>query len=186
MLAAIKAAGERIAGRVRRTQIASSAALSQRTGQPIFLKCEHRQFTGSFKPRGATNALLSLPAEARGRGVVTVSTGNHGRALARAAAAEGVRCIVCLSTLVPANKIAAICGAGAEPHIGGASQDAAQQAAEKLVAEQQLVLIPPFDDPNVIAGQGRLGWKSSRTCRISSWSSYRFRAAVLRPAWPRL
>jgi len=156
-LAAIKAACERIAGRVRRTETLASAALTQRIGQPVFLKCEHRQLTGSFKLRGATNALLSLPPETRRRGVVTVSTGNHGRALAHAAAADGVRCVVCLSTLVPANKIAAISAAGAEPHVGGASQDEAQQAAEKLVAEQRLVLIPPFDDPDVIAGQGTLG-----------------------------
>jgi threonine dehydratase len=156
-LAAIEAARDRIAGRVRRTEIVASAALTQRIGQPVFLKCEHRQLTGSFKLRGATNALLSLPPEMRRRGVVTVSTGNHGRALAHAAAAEGVHCVVCLSSLVPANKIAAISAAGAEPHISGASQDDAQQAAEKLVAEQHLVLIPPFDDPDVIAGQGTLG-----------------------------
>jgi threonine dehydratase len=156
-LAAIQTARARIADRVRRTEIAASAALAQRIGQPVFLKCEHRQLTGSFKLRGATNALLSLPPETRRRGVVTVSTGNHGRALAHAAASEGVRCVVCLSTLVPPNKIAAISAAGAEPHIGGASQDDAQQAAEKLVAEQHLVLISPFDDPGVIAGQGTLG-----------------------------
>jgi threonine dehydratase len=156
-LAAIEAARARIADRVRRTEIAASAALTQHTGQPVFLKCEHRQLTGSFKLRGATNALLSLPPETRRRGVVTVSTGNHGRALAHAAAAEGVRCVVCLSTLVPAHKIAAISAAGAEPHVGGASQDDAQEAAEKLVAEQHLVLISPFDDPDVIAGQGTLG-----------------------------
>ena len=156
-LAAIEAARARIAGRVRRTETTASAALTQRIGYPVILKCEHRQLTGSFKLRGATNALLSLTPEVRRRGVVTVSTGNHGRALAHAAAAEGVRCVVCLSTLVPANKIAAIRAAGAEPHVGGASQDDAQQAADKLVAEQHLVLIPPFDDPDVIAGQGTLG-----------------------------
>lgn len=156
-LAAIHTARERIAGRVRRTETTASATLSQRAGRPVFLKQEHRQLTGSFKLRGATNALLSLPPEVRRRGVVTVSTGNHGRALAHAAAAEGVRCVVCLSTLVPANKVAAIRAAGAEPHIGGASQDDAQQEAEKLVADQGLILIPPFDDPNVIAGQGMLG-----------------------------
>jgi threonine dehydratase len=156
-LATIEVARQRIAGRVRHTETAASAALTQRGGQPVFLKCEHRQLTGSFKLRGATNALLSLTPEVRRRGVVTVSTGNHGRALAHAAAAEGVRCVVCLSTLVPANKIAAIRAAGAEPHVGGASQDDAQVAAEKLVAEEHLVLIPPFDDPDVIAGQGTLG-----------------------------
>jgi threonine dehydratase len=155
-LAAIEAARERIADRVRRTETVASAALSGRFGYPVFLKCEHRQLTGSFKLRGATNALLSLSPEIRRRGVVTVSTGNHGRALAHASAVEGVRCVVCLSTLVPANKIAAISAAGAEPHVAGASQDDAQQEAEKLVAEQGLVLISPFDDPNVIAGQGTI------------------------------
>ena len=81
----IEAARQRIAGHVRRTPMVADAALSAAFGQPVLLKCEYRQATGAFKLRGATNALLSLPADRLARGVVTASTGNHGRALAHAA-----------------------------------------------------------------------------------------------------
>lgn len=153
----IEAARTRIAGRVARTPLRLSPSLSQQCGAPVSLKLEHRQHTGSFKLRGATNALLALSPEAKAKGIVTVSTGNHGRALAHAAASEGVRCVVCMSVMVPANKVEAIRATGAEIRIGGGSQDAAQEAAERLVHEQGLTLIPPFDHPAVIAGQGTLG-----------------------------
>ncbi len=124
---------------------------------PVLLKSEHMQTTGSFKLRGATNAVLALPAEARARGLITVSSGNHGRALAHAARAEGVRCIICLSTLVPGNKIEAIRALGADVRIVGDSQDAAQEEAERLAHEIGLTFVPPFDDPAIIAGQGTIG-----------------------------
>ena len=140
-----------------RTDIVPSATLRDATGVPILLKRENRQTTGSFKLRGATNAVLTLPPEARTHGLVTVSTGNHGRAVAHAAAAEGLRCVVCLSNLVPQNKRDAIRAEGAELRIVGRSQDDAQEEADRLVATEGLTLIPPFDDPAVIAGQGTLG-----------------------------
>ncbi|MBZ9797311.1 hydroxyectoine utilization dehydratase EutB [Mesorhizobium sp. ES1-4] len=153
----IRAARERIAGKVERTPIVLSTGLSERLGVPVHLKLEHRQTTGSFKLRGASNAVASLDAEHKGRGVVAASTGNHGRALAHAAKLEGMRAVICMSRLVPENKLDEIRRLGAEIRIVGNSQDDAQQEVERLVAEEGLVMLPPFDHPAIIAGQGTLG-----------------------------
>jgi threonine dehydratase len=156
-LADIYAARQRLAGRVLRTPLVPSPSLAERAGVPVHLKLEARQVTGSFKLRGATNGLLTLPEEARVRGVAAASTGNHGRGLAHAAAAAGVRCVVCMSRLVPANKVEGIRALGAEVRIVGASQDEAQAEVDRLVAEEGLATLPPFDHPGIIAGQGTLG-----------------------------
>ncbi|TGT86142.1 MULTISPECIES: hydroxyectoine utilization dehydratase EutB [unclassified Mesorhizobium] len=153
----IRAARERIAGKVERTSIVLSASLSERLGVPVHLKLEHRQTTGSFKLRGASNAVASLDAEEKARGVVAASTGNHGRALAHAAKLEGMRAVICMSRLVPKNKLDEIRRLGAEVRIVGNSQDDAQQEVERLVTEEGLVMLPPFDHPAIIAGQGTLG-----------------------------
>ncbi|TPI35006.1 hydroxyectoine utilization dehydratase EutB [Mesorhizobium sp. B3-2-1] len=153
----IRAARERIAGKIERTSIVLSANLSERLGVPVHLKLEHRQTTGSFKLRGASNAVASLDAEEKARGVVAASTGNHGRALAHAAKLEGMRAVICMSRLVPKNKLDEIRRLGAEIRIVGNSQDDAQQEVERLVAEEGLVMLPPFDHPAIIAGQGTLG-----------------------------
>jgi len=150
-------ARQRIAGRVRCTAMVASATLSERSGTPIHLKLEHRQTTGSFKLRGATNAVLALDDDGRRRGVVGVSTGNHGRGLAYAAQQAGVRCVICMSSLVPRNKVAAIEALGAEVRIVGSSQDEAQEEVDRLVAGEGLTMLPPFDHPDIIAGQGTLG-----------------------------
>jgi len=134
-----------------------SHALSRLAGVPVHLKLENRQKTGSFKLRGATNAIRSLGEEARSRGLVTASTGNHGRAVAFAAQAMGARAVVCLSALVPANKVEAIRGLGADVRIVGTSQDDAMREVERLVREEAMCFVPPFDDAAVIAGQGTLG-----------------------------
>ena len=153
----IRAAQERLAGHVARTPLVLSPCLSDRCGVPVHLKLETRQTTGSFKLRGATNALLSLDEAARRAGVVTASTGNHGRAVAHAASAAGVRAVVCMSALVPANKVEAVRAEGAEIRIVGRSQDDAQVEVDRLVREEGLAEIPPFDALPVIAGQGTLG-----------------------------
>lgn len=150
-------ARRRLAGRLHRTPLVASPSLTARHGAPVYLKCEHQQITGAFKLRGATNAVLALPPEQRARGVVAVSTGNHGRALAHAARAAGIPCIVCMSALVPANKVAAIEALGAEARIVGLSQDDAQVEVDRLVAEEGMIALPPFDHPDIIAGQGTLG-----------------------------
>ncbi|MGB3876696.1 MAG: hydroxyectoine utilization dehydratase EutB [Shinella zoogloeoides] len=156
-LADIEQAARRIEGRIRRTPFVLSASLSELCGVPVGLKLEHHQTTGSFKLRGATNAVLSLSPEERARGVVAASTGNHGRALAHAAKAEGSVATICMSRLVPDNKVAEIRRLGANVRIVGRSQDEAQLEVDRLVAEDGLVMVPPFDDASVVAGQGTLG-----------------------------
>lgn len=151
-LAAIRAAAERLDGRVRRTPMLADPRLPG-----VWLKQDYRQETGAFKLRGATNAILSLPPERLVRGVVTASTGNHGRALAHAARAAGVRAVVCLSHLVPANKVQAVRDLGAEVRITGQSQDEAMAEVARAVAGEGLTEVPPFDHPAVVAGQGTLG-----------------------------
>lgn len=150
----IRAAQDRIAGLVRRTPVKPSASLSALTGGPVWLKCEHRQETGAFKLRGASNAVARLGEVA---GVTTASTGNHGRALAHAAGEKGLPAIICVSRLVPQNKLDAIAALGAEARIIGASQDAAFEEARRLQRDEGFALIPPFDHAEVIAGQGTLG-----------------------------
>ena len=150
----ILAARSRIGARIAQTPVLPDAVLSARLRVPVWLKQEYLQTTGAFKLRGATNAVLSLSPQARARGVVTASTGNHGRALAHAARAEGVRAVVCLSRLVPENKVAAVRALGAEVRIIGQSQDEAMIEVARAVHDEGLAEVPPFDDPAVIAGQG--------------------------------
>lgn len=156
-LSDIEQAARRISDRVLRTPLVMSASLSGLCGVPVALKLEHHQTTGSFKLRGATNAVLSLSPDERARGVVAASTGNHGRALAHAAKAEGSVATICMSRLVPENKVKEIRRLGANVRIVGRSQDEAQVEVNRLVAEEGLVMVPPFDDPAVVAGQGTLG-----------------------------
>ncbi len=153
----IKRARERIAGMILATPTMLSPSLSELAGVPVHLKLEHRQATGSFKLRGASNAVASLSAEETRRGVVAASTGNHGRALAYAAKLGGMRAVICMSKLVPGNKVDEIARLGAEIRIVGDSQDDAQAEAERLARTEGLVMMPPFDHPAVVAGQGTLG-----------------------------
>jgi threonine dehydratase len=153
----IRTARDRIANKIERTPTVLSLSLSERVGIPVHLKLEHRQITGSFKLRGASNAVAALSGEEKARGVVAASTGNHGRALAHAAKLEGMRAVICMSRLVPGNKLDEIRRLGAEVRIVGNSQDDAQQEVDRLVAQEGLVMLPPFDHPDIIAGQGTLG-----------------------------
>jgi len=153
----IERAAARIDGRVLRSPLVHSSPLSQRSGCPTYLKLETRQPTGAFKLRGATNAILALDDASRRRGLVTASTGNHGRAVAYAARELGVPATVCMSALVPANKVEAIRSLGAEIRIVGTSQDDAQEKVERLVEKLGLTPIPPFDAVDVVAGQGTIG-----------------------------
>lgn len=156
-IADVRAAQVRLAGRVTRTPLRLSPYLSGRAGHPVRLKLETMQDTGAFKLRGATNALLNLTDEAREKGVLTISSGNHGRGLAYASQQLGVKCIVHMSSLVPEVKIQAIRDLGATVVISGRSQDDAETAALKQVARDGLTYVHPFDDPDVIAGQGTIG-----------------------------
>ena len=152
----LKAAQARLTPFVQKTPVVQSPTLQEQAGVPVWLKLEHLQTTGSFKLRGATNAIRSLSDAQKAAGVVGVSTGNHGRGLAYAARQAGVRCVICMSELVPANKVEGIRAQGAEIRIIGRSQDEAQVEADQL-AESGMTMLPPFDHPDVIAGQGTLG-----------------------------
>jgi threonine dehydratase len=155
-LADVYAARRRIERRVLRTPLVESHALSAVANAPVYLKLETFQPAGSFKLRGATNALVRL-AEAGCTRVVTASTGNHGRAVAHAARALGIEAAVCMSALVPSNKVEAVRALGAQAHVVGKSQDDAQHEAQRLVREEGYAYVPPFDHLDVIAGQATIG-----------------------------
>jgi threonine dehydratase len=151
----VYAARRRVRGLAVETPLVPSA-LSDRSGAEILLKLECFQPIGAFKIRGAANAIAGLSEEAKARGVTCCSTGSHGRAVAYAARAAGCRTVVCLSELVPAVKADAIAALGAEVRRFGRSQDDAQLEVDRLVAEEGMAEIPPFDHPAVIAGQGTI------------------------------
>ncbi|KFE33279.1 hydroxyectoine utilization dehydratase EutB [Thioclava atlantica] len=152
-LAEIFAAAQVIRGVADNTPLVPSM-LGETLGGDLWLKLEICQPMGAFKLRGALNAMAHLPDDAVG--VTCCSTGNHGRAVAWAARARGLRAVICMSELVPQAKVDGIRALGAEVHLVGRSQDAAQSEATRLVREEGLAEIPPFDDPHVIAGQGTI------------------------------
>ncbi|WP_352663274.1 pyridoxal-phosphate dependent enzyme [Mesorhizobium australicum] len=134
-----------------------STGLSGLCGSEVFLKMEHHQTTGSFKLRGATNAILQLTEQELSRGVATASTGNHGRAVAYAARAAGSAATICMSKLVPENKVSEIRRLGGDVRIVGSSYDEAESELDRLVTEEGRVIVHPSDDAAIIAGQGTIG-----------------------------
>lgn len=153
-LAEIRAAQERIAGRLHRTPLLGSTALASRSGVARFqLKCESFQTTGSFKVRGVLNRLDQLSADARDRGVVTVSAGNHAQALAWGAREAGVRCTVVMPENASRTKVEASMGYGATVIQVGTSLDAFHRAHE-LADAHGFTFVHPFDDDHTIAGTG--------------------------------
>ena len=139
------------------TPVVHSQALSKAIGEHIYLKLENQQITGSFKIRGAINAISNLNPAQKNAGVVALSTGNHGRGLAFAANLMKIRCVICMSKLVPNNKIEGIKALGAEVNLIGENQDEAQLEADRLSIEEGMTYVSPFDNIDVIAGQGTLG-----------------------------
>ncbi len=152
----VAAARSRIRGLTLRTPLVPATELSRRCQVSVSLKLESIQPTGSFKVRGAASKLTSLDPEVARRGVVTASTGNHGRAVAHVAARSEVPATICLSDNVPAGKVAALEALGCELIVGGDSQAAALETAAEIVAERDATLVHPFDDVEVIAGQGTM------------------------------
>ncbi len=147
----------RIASYTKRTPLINSPSLCSITKANILLKLENDQVTGAFKIRGATNKLLSLSDEECDRGVITVSSGNHGRAVAYIAGKLGIKATICVPTPVPENKLTAIRNLGAELVVEGENADEAMQFADRLQAERGMTMVHPFDDPAIIAGQGTIG-----------------------------
>lgn len=155
-LSDIRDARARIADRVHRTPMLTSQTLAHLVGGPVFLKAENLQKTGSFKPRGATNAIRQLGPDARTRGIVTISAGNHAQAVAYAAAPEQIRCVVVMPASAVQSKVAACRAYGAEVVLHGEVAEA-WALFERLQVEQGLIPVHPFDHPDVIAGQGTVG-----------------------------
>ena len=150
-------AAKSIGSLVHKTPLVLSQGLSERAGANVYLKLENAQHTGSFKVRGAANRLLHLTEEERRNGVVTVSTGNHGKAVAYVARRLGIRAVVCVPDLVLPHKVEAMQRLGAQVVIAGKSQDEAEVHAAEIAHQEGLTLVSPFDDPWIIAGQGTIG-----------------------------
>jgi threonine dehydratase len=153
---AVEAAAVAIAPHIRRTPTEKSDALTGLAGRDVYLKLENLQKTGSFKIRGALNALINMDPRSRANGVITASAGNHGQGVAYAARLLGVPACVVLPIGVPLAKLTAIQRAGAETILTGETYDDAHGAAMELVRERKLSYVHAFDDENVIAGQGTL------------------------------
>ncbi len=152
----VRAARERIGPYVHRTPVMTSRTLDERTGARLYLKCETFQKVGAFKARGAFSRLLLLSPDERRRGVVAFSSGNHAQAVALAARTLGLPATIVMPKDAPALKLAATRGYGAEVLLYDRREESREEIARKLVAERGALLVPPFDDDAVIAGQGTL------------------------------
>jgi len=156
-------AAQNIAGLVHRTPLISSRQLDALSGANLWFKCEHLQKVGAFKARGASNALAQLPPDTGM--VATHSSGNHGAALAWAAAERGLACTVVMPETAPLAKRAAVAGYGAEIVICGPSPMDRETALRKVVEQSGAHVVPPFDDRRIIAGQGTVALEIVQQCR---------------------
>jgi threo-3-hydroxy-L-aspartate ammonia-lyase len=147
-------AAERLAGQAHRTPVMTSRTVDERTGAKVFFKCENFQRIGAFKFRGAYNAMSRLSPEERKRGVLAYSSGNHAQAVALAGRELGIRVTIVMPADAPAVKIEATRGYGAEIVLYDKRKEVREEVAERTARERGLAMIPPFDHPHVIAGQG--------------------------------
>jgi len=150
----IAAAAERLAGHAHRTPVMTSRTVNERTGAEVFFKCENLQRIGAFKFRGAYNAMSRLASEERRRGVLAYSSGNHAQAVALAGKELGIHVTIVMPADAPAVKIEATRGYGAEIVLYDKHKEVREEVAERTARERALAMIPPFDHPHVIAGQG--------------------------------
>ncbi|HET9715289.1 MAG TPA: threonine/serine dehydratase [Pseudolabrys sp.] len=153
----IKAAAARLAGMAVRTPVISSPVLDDRIGARVFLKAETLQRTGSFKFRGAYNKISSIPLERRGAGVVAYSSGNHAQGVACAARLLGMRATIVMPADAPRAKRDRTRALGAEVVLYDRNTEDRATIAKKIVADRGATLVPPYDDPLIIAGQGTIG-----------------------------
>lgn len=156
-IAHIEAAARRIAGRAVRTPVLASPMLDEAAGCRVFVKAESLQRTGSFKFRGALNRLLTLDAQERRRGVITYSAGNHGHAIAAAAREVGCPAVIVLPDTAPANKVRNCRWWGAETVFYDPATQDREEVARAVAEPRGLMLVPPFDDFDVMGGQGTAG-----------------------------
>ena len=150
----VRAAARRLGDQVYRTPVLCSEALDEATGFRVFLKCENLQRAGAFKIRGALNKLLTLAAEERQRGVVAFSSGNHAQGVALAARLTGTTAIICMPSDAPSLKVEATRDYGAEIVFYDRQRDDREAVARALAEKTNRVVVPPFDDPAIMAGQG--------------------------------
>ncbi|MDX1610968.1 MAG: threonine ammonia-lyase [Candidatus Thermoplasmatota archaeon] len=143
-------------GVIKRTPTIRSDALSEQTGGDVFLKLENLQRTGSFKVRGAYNKIHSLPEEARKRGVIAASAGNHAQGVALAARDLDAPAVICMPENAPLSKVQATRALGAQVVLHGQDYNEAYDRAQAILQERGLTFVHPYDDPLVIAGQGTL------------------------------
>ncbi|HEU4522689.1 MAG TPA: threonine/serine dehydratase [Thermoanaerobaculia bacterium] len=153
----IRAAAGRIAPHIHRTPLLTSHSISERAGVEVRLKCENLQRAGSFKIRGALNALLQLSPEERQRGVVAFSSGNHAQGVALAARILGMRATIVMPENSVATKVAATRAYGAEVVQAGVTAATRDTVAREVAAKTGAAVIPPFDDERIIAGAGTVG-----------------------------
>lgn len=153
-IADVRAAAERLRGVINQTPMQPSRTFGEIAGYPVWLKPESLQKTGSFKIRGAYNTISLLGDQERARGVITYSSGNHAQGVAYAAQQLGVKAVIVMpENAIPA-KVAATRGYGAQVEFAGLDSLQRQKRAEELVAEHGYQMIPPFDHPDLVAGQG--------------------------------
>lgn len=150
----VERAADRIQGFAHVTPVMTSRTLDRMTGARLFLKCENLQRAGAFKFRGAYNAIAALPPEAKARGVVAFSSGNHAQAIALAGRLQGVSVLVVMPKDAPAIKIAATREYGAHVHFYDRYTENREEIGAAIAAERGLTLIPSYDHPDIIAGQG--------------------------------
>jgi threonine dehydratase len=150
----VREAARRLKGRIHRTPVITSRSFDEASGHRVFFKCENLQRAGAFKIRGALNKLLTLTDEERRRGVVGFSSGNHAQGVALAAKLTRASAIILMPTDAPASKVAATRGYGAEVVFYDRQTEDREARAKDLVATTGRVLVPPYDDPAIMAGQG--------------------------------
>jgi threonine dehydratase len=155
-LSDVQAAARRLAGHVENTPCLHSRTLSAITGAQVYLKFENLQFTASFKERGALNRLLALSDDERRRGVIAVSAGNHAQGVAYHAQRMGVPAVIVMPRFTPTVKVERTRGFGAEVILSGDSFDDTKDEAARVAAERGLIMVHPYDDAAVIAGQGTI------------------------------
>lgn len=150
----VRRAARRLEGRIHRTPVLRSRLLDESSGRELFFKCENLQRAGSFKIRGATNTILSLTPDERSRGVVAFSSGNHGQAVALASREAGVDATVAMPDDAPASKVAATRAYGARVVFYDRLEEDREDVAAAIVEREGRTLVPPFDDPRIMAGAG--------------------------------
>jgi threonine dehydratase len=156
-ISTVRRAKERLAGRIVRTPLLNSAMLDELAGCRVFVKAEPLQKTGSFKIRGGLNKILATPEEKRRRGFVAFSSGNHGQAVAAGARMVGAPAVIVMPKDAPAIKIESCRWWGAEVIFFDRLTDDREAMGRKIEGERGMTLVPPFDDPDVMSGQGTMG-----------------------------